>query len=103
MGAVIFFCRVFPFIFFRNGITAGNTGGRKAFLNFVEKTVPPVAMAVLAFNSIAGSLKGNPGQGIPVLAAASFTALLHLWKRNPLISIIGGTALYMILERLIIK
>jgi len=80
-----------------------NTDGRKAFLDFVEKTVPPAAMAVLAFNSIAGSLKGNMEQGIPVLTAAVFTALMHLWRRNPLLSIIGGTALYMILERLIIR
>jgi branched-subunit amino acid transport protein AzlD len=34
-----------------------------------------------------------------VLAAAAFTALAHLWKRNSLISIIGGVAVYMILSR----
>ena len=103
MGAVIFFCRVFPFIFFSSGKTKGETGGRKAFLDFVEKIVPPVAMAVLAFNSIAGSFKGNPSEGIPVLTAAVFTALIHLWRRNPLLSIIGGTAFYMILERLVVS
>ena len=103
MGAVIFFCRAFPFVFFRKGNAGGNTAGRKAFLDFVEKTVPPAAMAVLAFNSISGTLKGNPKEVIPVLAAAAFTALMHLWRRNPLISIIGGTALYMILERLTMR
>jgi len=91
MAAVIFFCRLFPFIFFRSG------KGNKTFISFVEKTVPPVAMTVLAFNSITSPIKGNPKEAIPVLAAAAFTAIVHIWRRNPLISIIGGTALYIIL------
>ncbi|MDR1252214.1 MAG: AzlD domain-containing protein [Treponema sp.] len=111
MGVVILFCRAFPFLFLReppvkgdagNG-GRGKTGGRAAFLNFVEKTVPPVAMTVLAVNSLAGPLKGNFREGIPILSAACLTALLQLWKRNPLISIFGGTVLYMILERSIMR
>jgi branched-subunit amino acid transport protein AzlD len=109
MGAAIFFCRVFPFLFFRDppaksgGTGSGASGGKTAFFNFVEKTVPPVAMTVLAFNSMAGPIKGNLREAIPVLTAAALTALVHLWKRNPLISIFGGTAVYMILERIIAK
>jgi branched-subunit amino acid transport protein AzlD len=58
-------------------------------------------MTVLAFNSIASPVKGSLHEGAPVLTAAVFTALVHLWKRNPLISIFGGTALYMLLERVL--
>ena len=103
MGAVIFFCRAFPFLFFSRSAPGDTQTGsrREAALNFVEKTVPPVAMTVLAFNAIGGSFRDNPGDGLLVLAASLFTALVHLWKRNSLISIFGGTALYMILERLI--
>jgi len=106
MAAVIFFCRVFPFLFFRgktdNGPPSG--GGRKgslrvSFLSFVEKIVPPVAMTVLAFNALTGPVKASPRDAIPALAAAAFTALVHLWRRNPLLSIVGGTAAYMILMR----
>jgi branched-subunit amino acid transport protein AzlD len=95
-GAVIIFCRAFPFIFFRarNG-AEGDRG--KGWLSFVEKIVPPVAMTVLAFNSAAGPIKTNVSAGFPVLIAAGVTAALHLWKRNSLISIFGGTALYMLL------
>ncbi|GHV96189.1 hypothetical protein AGMMS50293_25090 [Spirochaetia bacterium] len=111
MGAAILFCRAFPFLFFRDTQEKNSGGENKAgkrakgmdygaFLNFVEKTVPPVAMTVLAFNSIAAPVKGNPSEAIPVLAASTLTALVHLWKRNPLLSIFGGTALYMILERI---
>ena len=108
MAAVIFFCRVFPFLFFRenNGKAAAGaetSSGRRgaAFLSFVEKTVPPAAMTVLTFNALSGPVKTNPREAIPALAAAAFTAIIHLWRRNPLISIFGGTALYMILMRVL--
>ena len=91
MGAVILFCRAFPFLFVIKS---------KAILTFVEKTVPPVAMTVLAFNALGASFRENIHDGIFALAASVFTALIHLWKRNPLISIFGGTALYMILIKL---
>ena len=101
MAAVIFFCRVFPFLFFREK-TGSITGNRTdAFLAFVEKTVPPVAMTVLAFNSLAGPVRSNPRELLPGLIAATLTALVHLWQRNPLLSIFGGTALYMLLIRLL--
>jgi branched-subunit amino acid transport protein AzlD len=104
MGAAIFFCRVFPFLFFRGGNGEGAGAGGKsrsrAFLSFVEKAVPPAAMTVLAFNSIAGQIRAGPDKTLPLLAASIFTGLVHLWRRNPLISIIGGTAVYMVLERI---
>jgi branched-subunit amino acid transport protein AzlD len=135
LGATIFFCRVLPFILFRNerksdsgaadGLSgpalkdspAGDPGpanrpaGLKAFLGFVEKVAPPVAMTVLAFNSLAGPVKaaGFPSENgnliviVPLGAAALCTAVLHIWKRNALISIFSGTALYMLLEHLLVK
>ena len=103
MAAVIFFCRVFPFLFFRekagDGTASPTDSRRTAFLAFVEKTVPPVAMTVLAFNSLASPAKANPREIIPAVAAAAITAIVHLWRRNPLISIFGGTAVYMLLLR----
>jgi len=99
MGATIFFCRVFPFLFFR-GKAEGNRRNT-AFLGFVEKTVPPVAMTVLTFNSLAGPVRANPGELVPVLAAGALTAVVHLWRRNPMISIFTGTALYMVLIRVL--
>ena len=103
MGAVILFCRAFPFLFFfRNSFGGEKTGPSQAFLNFVEKIVPPAAMTVLAFNALGGAFRENPPDGLLVLAASVFTALIHLWKRNSLVSIFGGTALYMILQKIII-
>ncbi|MDR2048117.1 MAG: AzlD domain-containing protein [Treponema sp.] len=117
LGAVIFFCRFLPFMLFKDERKAGPAGfgaaddpanrpaGVKAFLGFVEKVAPPVAMTVLAFNSLAGPVKaaGFPEAGFvaPLVAAALCTAVLHIRKRNALISIFGGTALYMLLEHFI--
>ena len=106
MGAVILFCRAVPFLFF----TGTGPGNRKkssslgaAFLGFVEKTVPPAAMTVLAFNALGAPFRENALDGLLVLAASVFTALVHLYKRNALVSIFGGTAIYMILIRLIVR
>ena len=104
MAASIFLCRILPFLIFRK---PGNTAidqkksvQREMFLAFVEKVVPPVAMTVLAVNAIAGSLHDTSGTRLPILIAVVFTAVLHVWKWNALISIFGGTILYMILGRL---
>jgi len=105
MGAVIFFCRFFPFLLFRarksGEASPKNREGERAFISFVEKIVPPVAMTVLAFNSIATPFRENYREGFVVLAASVLTAIIHLWRRNPLISIFGGTAAYIVLERLL--
>ncbi|MCL2007676.1 MAG: AzlD domain-containing protein [Treponema sp.] len=96
MGLVILFCRAFPFLFFSR-----KDNIQSPFFTFVEKTVPPVAMTVLALNAIGGSLRESLQGGSLTLIAAIFTAAIHLWKRNALLSIIGGTILYMILIRVI--
>jgi branched-subunit amino acid transport protein AzlD len=106
MGLVIFLCRAFPFFFFRAGDEKAAGTGRpagtgEALLSFVEKVAPPVAMTVLAFNSVAAQIRTSPAEALPLLAASAFTGLVHIRRRNPLISIIGGTAVYMILERML--
>ena len=39
--------------------------------------------------------------GAPALIAVAVTAALHVWKRQMILSIAGGTAVYMILIRLL--
>ena len=38
---------------------------------------------------------------LPSLISVAVVVLLHIWKRNTLLSILGGTALYMVLIRLL--
>jgi branched-subunit amino acid transport protein AzlD len=113
MGAVIFFCRIFPFLILRDKapVNEKRKAQLEAFLNFVEKVAPPVAMTVLAFNALATPLIpvvaiGNAVAAehavsdtavllaIGAMVAALVTALLHLWKRNTLLSILCGTGVY---------
>ena len=103
MALVILFCRACPFLFFRGKQPGGSA---EKFIVFVEKAVPPLAMTVLAFNTLSApvyeSLKqGGNGQIVSALAAAAVTVAAHLWKRNALLSIFSGTAVYMALERII--
>jgi len=100
MGAVIFFCRAFPFLFFSRNRGAEGKGGVKRIIDFAEKIIPPVAMTVLSFNILGASFMADVRDGFFVLGASAVTAVLHLWKRNFLISILGGTVVYMILCRL---
>jgi branched-subunit amino acid transport protein AzlD len=103
MAAVILFCRAFPFLFFSRGNVGGKSGAMGRLIGFVEKIVPPAAMTVLAFNVLGTSFKIDPRDGFFALGASLFTAVLHLWKRNFLMSILGGTAVYMILCRLALQ
>ncbi|MDR2246504.1 MAG: AzlD domain-containing protein [Treponema sp.] len=108
MGVVILFCRVFPFILFRerprgdgiNGKEERKSAQFRALLTITEKIMPPAAMTVLAFNALTLSIKSDISQTLPAIAASIFTALLHLWKRNSLLSIVGGTILYILLMTL---
>ena len=115
MGAVIFFCRAFPFLFF-SGVRSTRSKGTKTFLDFVERVTPPAVMTVLTFNALGPSLKNlaldlvrslasSPLSmefrgSLAIILAAILTALVHIWKRNALISIFGGTASFMILQRI---
>ncbi|MDR1216401.1 MAG: AzlD domain-containing protein [Treponema sp.] len=106
MGLVIFLCRVFPFLVF-HGDKSEKGSKEPVFrgMEFVERVVPPVAMTTLAFNAIAVSIKdaavkGASFESIPVITASIFTVLVHLWRRNSLISIFGGVAVYMLIKQL---
>jgi branched-subunit amino acid transport protein AzlD len=104
MGAVILFCRAFPFLFLRRSGGSGPPDGKspgKGLLSLVEKAAPPVTMTVLALNSMSAPIRESLPAAFPVLAASLFTALVHLWKRNSLLSILGGTAIYMVLSRVL--
>ena len=61
------------------------------------RVLPPAVIAMLVIYCLRyiDFLSGN--RGLPELVAALAVVLLHVWKRNNLLSVFGGTALYMIL------
>lgn len=94
-AAVTFLLRVAPFALFR-----GKNGMPPAVQRLASR-MPSAIIAVL----VVYCLKGVPSSDLPgaaiTLAASAVVVALHLWKRNTLLSIAGGTTLYMVLLRII--
>jgi branched-subunit amino acid transport protein AzlD len=58
-------------------------------------------MTILVLSAFKDTRWVDSPHGIPALAGAVVTAALHLWRRNVLLSIACGTAVYMVLSRII--
>ncbi|MBE6790241.1 MAG: branched-chain amino acid transporter AzlD [Ruminococcaceae bacterium] len=74
-------------------------GKRKTpeFITYLGKVLPFAIMAMLVVFCLKNvSITAFP-HGIPELISVAAVALLHIWKRNTLLSIIGGTVLYILL------
>ena len=72
-----------------------------AYIVYLGKVLPYAIMGMLVVFCLKGvSLTAAP-HGLPEFIACALTAVLHVWKRSTLISIIGGTACYMILVQMV--
>lgn len=88
-SALIFLTRLFPFALF-------SKKEPPKFLQFAAQYMPSMVMVVLILYSLRSvSLTLSPF-GIPHLCGIIVTVLLHLWKKNAMISIFGATIVYMI-------
>ena len=75
-------------------------GGKREtpeFILYLGKVLPYAIMGMLVVYCLRSIPSSSIGTGAAQLIACATVVLLHLWKRNTLISIIGGTAVYMIL------
>lgn len=83
--------RAIPFILFPNGKKIPKA------VEYLGKVLPPAVIGMLVvycFKSV------NPFDfpfGLPELIAGTVVVLLHVWKRNNLLSIGAGTIVYMVL------
>ena len=78
-------------------------GGRKTpdMIVYLGKVLPYAIMAMLVVYCLKGvSLTAYPF-GLPELIAGGLVVLLHLWKRNTLLSVGAGTVCYMLLVQLL--
>lgn len=97
MAAVTFLTRVLPFLLFDRGERPPKV------VFYLGRVLPPAVIAMLIVYCLRGmtfsfgpSLAALAGWAPQVIAVAA-VILLHLWKRNNLLSIFGGTILYMVL------
>ena len=65
------------------------------------RLLPPAMMGLLVVYCMKGVAWTASPYGAPELLAIAAVALLHRWKGNVLLSIAGGTALYMLLVQLV--
>ncbi len=90
MAGVTVLTRALPFLLYKRR-------NPPKIILFAQRYIPPMVMLILVVHALGDASWRLPPHGVPELAAAALTAGLHLWRRNALISIFSGTALYMVL------
>lgn len=68
---------------------------------YLGRVLPPAMMGLLVVYSLRSTDLLGGSHGIPEAIAVAVTAGLHLWRRNTLLSILAGTACYMLLVQLV--
>ena len=71
------------------------------FITYLGKALPPAIFALLLVYCLKGVDLFAGSHGIPEAIALAIVVLLHLWKRQMLLSIGVGTVVYMLLVQLI--
>lgn len=79
-------------------------GGKRktpAFITYLSNVLPYAIMGMLVVYCLRNTDFVAAPHGLPEVIACTAVALLHLWKRNTLLSIALGTVLYMFLVQVV--
>ena len=87
--------RFLPFFIF------GSSRPVPEFITYLGKVLPYSIMAMLVVYCLKGISLAKAPFGLPELISCALVAILHIWKRNTLLSIICGTVVYMLLIQFI--
>ena len=87
--------RYLPFLLFPAGKPTPK------YIQYLGKVLPGAVFGLLVVYSLRNVSLLSESHGIPELLAVLAVVLLHLWKRQMLLSIAGGTIFYMLLVQLI--
>ncbi|MBQ1996000.1 MAG: branched-chain amino acid transporter permease [Clostridia bacterium] len=71
------------------------------FIQYLGKYLPGAVFGLLIVFALKDVTILEGSHGLPELIAIAITALLHLWKKQMIISISGGTICYMLLVQLV--
>ena len=82
--------RFLPFLVFPEGKTP------PVFIQYLGKVLPYAVISLLIIYCLK-DVPASTTHGLPEAIAILFVIVLHKWKKNTLLSIAGGTILYMIL------
>ena len=95
MAAVTFATRVLPFVLFDRGESPPKV------VLYLGRWLPPAVIAMLIVYCLRSIDIFSGNHGLPELLSIAAVVILHLWRRNNLLSIFGGTAIYMVLVQLV--
>lgn len=87
--------RFLPFLVFPAGKATPK------YIQYLGKVLPSAVFGLLVIYCLKNVSIFEGSRGIPELIAIVFVVILHLWKRQMLISIAGGTICYMLLVQLV--
>lgn len=72
-----------------------------ATVGYLSVRMPLGVMVILLVYSLRDLPLADPAQALPGVAALAVTVALHLWRRNAVLSILGGTAVNVVLASLL--
>lgn len=87
--------RFMPFVLMRGEKTP-------PYIAYLGRVLPYAIIAMLVVYCLKDVSVMTPPHGVPELIAGTVVVALHVWKRNTLLSIVGGTAVYMVLIHMMI-
>ena len=87
--------RFIPFLIF------GEKRKTPPIIEYLGKVLPCAIMGMLVVYCLKGVSFLTRPYGLPEIIACVVVAALHVWKRNSLLSIGGGTVCYMLLVQLV--
>lgn len=91
VSGTIFLTRLIPFLFFPPGKEV------PPLIRYLGKALPPAVIGMLVVYCLKGVHLASYPHGLPELIAVAVVVVLHVWKRNNMLSIGAGTVLYMFL------
>lgn len=71
------------------------------YIQYLGKVLPSAVFGMIVIYCLRNVSLFAGSHGIPELIAIAVTAGLHLWKRQMLLSIAGGTICYMVLVQMV--
>jgi branched-subunit amino acid transport protein AzlD len=91
MATITFGLRALPFL-------AAKFLQKHPLVQYLGRFLPLAIMTLLLVHTLAGNARQNPSGPWAELAAVACVLALQWWKRQPLLSILVGTALYVLLR-----
>ncbi len=87
--------RFLPFLIFPEGKPTPK------YVQYIGKALPGAVFGLLVIYCLKNVSLLTGSHGLPELIAIAVVVLLHLWKRQMLLSIAAGTVCYMLLVQLV--